>query len=370
MPAPKARKRYGDELIDRRISELIEAVGSDNNDDLTRSIIVSALDMDTADVDRLEMKIANQTLVEMLNAWRVFAPYAQAAKVSIFGSARTAADHPNYHLAERFAKEMAKRHWMAITGAGPGIMTAGLEGAGRANSFGVNIMLPFEQQAAGEIAGDDKLANFRYFFTRKLTFMKESDGFVLLPGGFGTMDETFELLTLVQTGKSYPVPIVMLDHEGSNYWSDLANFIRTQLLAGGLISDYDTDLYLHTHDVDEAVEYITSFYSCYQSLRYVGKMLVIRTRTALDDDALAVLNQEFADLVVDGAISRIDTTGAELADNDHVDLPRVAFHFVKHRYARLVTLVRRINELGGTGGDQTPAGLVHDVGPSSHDDEL
>ncbi len=370
MAAPRARNQFGDEVVDRQLSELVALIGVDQNDDLVRSMLVTALDMDAAHVDRLELKIASQTLVEMLNAWRVFAPYADEAKVSIFGSARTEPSHPDYHLAHEFADKMAKRGWMAITGAGPGIMTAGLDGAGRENSFGVNILLPFEQKPSPSIAGDEKLANFRYFFTRKLTFMKETDAFALLPGGFGTMDETFELLTLVQTGKSYPVPIVMLDHEGSNYWSDLANFIRTQLLAGGLISEYDTDLFLHTHDVEEAVEYVCSYYSCYHSLRYVGKMLVLRTLRELDDDTLEILNREFADLIVDGQIERVEATKAEVRDEDHLELPRIAFHFVKNRYSRLVTLARRINELAGVSGATATHGLVHDVGPEADEDDL
>ena len=363
MTAPRARAAYGHEAVDRLISEVIGAVGHDANDDLVRSLLVTALDMDSADIDRLELKIASQSLVEMLAAWQVFSPWSDNAKATIFGSARTKPDHPDYQLASEAGRLLAERGWMAITGAGPGIMRAGLEGAGRENSFGVNILLPFEQDANEAIEGDEKLATFRYFFTRKLTFMKESDAFVMVPGGFGTLDEAFELLTLVQTGKSYPVPIVLLDHQDSTYWSHWQSFVEDELLAGGRISEPDTSLYLHTHDPAEAVEYICAFYSCYHSIRYVGRRLVVRLLSPLGDDNLAILNREFADILASGAIEAIGPTRAEQRDADHVDLPRIGLHFNQRGFARLHQMICRINELGGRTGAPATAGLVHDVDP-------
>ncbi len=363
MNPPRPRRTFGEETIDQQLSTLIELIGTDNNDDLVRALMVSVLDMDRDDVDRLELKIANQSIAEMLNAWRIFSPYDQQPKVTIFGSARTKPDHPDYQLASDFGRLMTERNWMSITGAGPGIMHAGIEGAGRENSFGVNIVLPFEQEANPAIAGDPKLASFRYFFTRKLSFMKESDAFTLLPGGFGTMDETFELLTLVQTGKSYPVPIVMLDHNGSTYWDGWREFVGKELGERGMISDHDSDLYLHTHDATEAVDYICHFYSCYHSIRYVGNRLVVRMQNSLTDDALATLNSEFSDIVAEGAIAPIETTKAELRDDDNVDLHRIAFRFDNKSFARLVTLAKRINQLNGTSDRQVATGLLHDVGP-------
>ena len=367
MTAPRPRKTFGDESVDAQLSKLLSDLGTDHNDDLVRSMIVTALDMDAADVDRLELKIASQSLVEMLNAWRVFSPWDDSPKVSIFGSARTKPDQPDYRLTSEFAAAMSRRGWMTITGAGPGIMQAGIEGAGRQNAFGVNIVLPFEQEAVEAIAGDEKLATFRYFFTRKLTFMKETDAFALIPGGFGTLDETFELLTLVQTGKSYPVPIVLLDHDGSDYWASLRRFIDSELKDGGMISSADTALYLHTHDVDEAVDYICSFYACYHSIRFVRGRLIIRLRRRLTDAALDSLNDEFADLVAEGRIEEAEPTKAEIRDNDHVDMPRLALRFDNRSFARLVAMIRRINELGGDGYDGTAAGLVHDFGPQPED---
>ncbi|MEM7271627.1 MAG: LOG family protein [Actinomycetota bacterium] len=367
MPAPRPRTTFGDEVVDRLLTEALGATGTDIDDDLVRSIMVTALDMDRAEVDRLELKIANQSLAEMLNAWRVFSPWGDNAKVTVFGSARTKPGHPDYELAKDFGARLAERGWMAITGAGPGIMTAGIEGTGRENAFGVNIVLPFEQTAADIIEGDEKLATFRYFFTRKLTFMKESDAFALFPGGFGTLDEAFELMTLVQTGKSYPVPIVLLDHPGSSYWSSWQRFVDDELLAGGMISGNDTGLYLHTHDPDEAVEYICSFYSCYHSIRFVGKRLVVRLRHPLRPEAIETLNGEFEDIVAKGTIEAIDATPSEQRDDDNVELPRLAFQFDNRSFARLVALIKRINDLGGSTGVKAAAGLVHDVHPQFDD---
>ncbi len=366
MTAPRPRKTYGEESVDRQLSQLLASTGDDRNDDLVRSMVVTALDMDAADVDRLELKIANQSLAEMLNAWRVFSPWDDKPKVSIFGSARTKADQPDYQLTSKFAAAMSQRGWMTITGAGPGIMEAGIEGAGRENAFGVNIVLPFEQDAVDAIAGDEKLATFRYFFTRKLTFMKETDAFALVPGGFGTLDETFELLTLVQTGKSYPVPIVLLDHEGSSYWSSLRTFIDSELGSAGMISSADTGLYLHTHDVNEAVNYICSFYSCYHSIRFVKGRLMVRLRRPLSPQALDTLNDEFADLLATGRIEEAEPTSAEIRDADHLDMARLALHFDNRSFARLVAMIRRVNELGGSDVENT-SGLVHDFGPHPDD---
>ena len=363
MNPPRPRRTYGDETIDRQLSALIELIGTDTNDDLIRAMLVSVLDMDAEDVDRLELKIASQSIAEMLNAWRVFSPYDDRSKVTIFGSARTKPDHPDYQLAAEFGRLMTERDWMSITGAGPGIMHAGIEGAGRKNSFGVNIVLPFEQEANPAFTDDPKLASFRYFFTRKLSFMKESDAFALFPGGFGTLDETFELLTLVQTGKSYPVPIVLIDHEGSSYWNSWETFVAKELGDQGMISDHDSDLYLHTHDPNEAVDYICSFYTCYHSIRYVGDQLVVRLRYPLNDSALATLNDEFSDIVARGVIAPIETTKAELRDDDNVELHRIGLFFDNKSFARLVTLARRINELNGRDDDQSARGLLHSVGP-------
>ncbi len=346
MTAPKGRNMFGEAEIDRLLSEVLATVGADANDDLVRRLLVTALDMDADDVDRLELKIASQALVEMHNAWRVFSPYRNRTKVTVFGSARVAADHPAYGLAYEFGKRIAERGWMVISGAGPGIMTAAVEGAGAQNSLGVNIILPAEQKATPLLEGDAKLATFRYFFTRKLFFVKESDAFVLLPGGFGTLDETFELLTLVQTGKSYPTPIVLLDPPGSTYWQTWLSFVEQGLHADGMINEADLGLFLHTHDADEAARYVCHFYSTFHSLRFVGQRLVLRLARPLEDAHVVTLAHEFADILVSGTIEPLEVTEPERRDDDHVDLPRLAFKFNGRSFARLHAMIRRINDLG------------------------
>ncbi len=239
---------------------------------------------------------------------------------------------------------MAAYDWMVITGAGPGIMEAGLEGAGADNAFGVSIRLPFEAATSQFIAaGDPKLVNFRYFFTRKLEFVKEAHGFAMLPGGFGTMDETFELLTLVQTGKSQPAPIVLLDVPDGTFWSSWRSFVEQELVTSGYIDKRDLDLFLITDDVELAVEEVTGFYANYHSQRFVDGRLVLRLQHAPDDTTLDALNEEFADIVVRGRIDRIEVTAAEQADDDNVDLDRIAFRFDRHGFARLRSLIDRLN---------------------------
>ncbi len=368
MSAPKPRSVFGEAAVDRLVTELLSTVGEDRNDDLIRKLIVTALDMDVADVDRLELKIASQTLAEMLNAYQVFSQHRGRSKVTVFGSARTDPSHPDYILAAEFSAMMAARDWMIISGAGPGIMTAAIEGAGIENSFGVNIVLPFEQRAADIIEGDPKLATFRYFFTRKLFFMKETDGFALFPGGFGTLDEAFELLTLVQTGKSYPAPIVLLDHPESNYWSGWESFVAESLADNGMVSPADTDLYLHTHDPAEALDYLCRFYRTYHSIRFVRNKLVIRLRNELSAEAIATLNDEFADIIVKGQIEPAGPTEIETKEDDHVHLPRLVMSFNNRSFARLTGLIHRINDFGPAGDDAPPTDQIHDVDPGTEDE--
>jgi uncharacterized protein (TIGR00730 family) len=339
------RYRVGDDEIDARIVELIEAAGPTTDPNLVFELVASAIRMQREQVARRELKIANYTLKEMRYAFHVFAPHRDRRKVSVFGSARTAIDDDAYRSAELFSQRIAERGWMVITGAGPGIMAAGIEGAGRENSFGVNIQLPFEQIANSAIAGDPKLINFRYFFTRKLTFVKESDAFCLLPGGFGTMDEAFELLTLLQTGKTYPSPVVLLDTPWSTYWRRWKDFVIDELLDGRMINEDDLHLVHLTDDLDDAVDHITGFFANYHSMRYVGRRLVVRHRHPLTDSELAGLNEEFGDIVVRGGIERAEPSGPERADDDVVDLHRLAFEFDQFGNARLRRLIDRLNEL-------------------------
>jgi uncharacterized protein (TIGR00730 family) len=275
----------------------------------------------------------------------MFRPYRAYRKVAVFGSARTRHDDPLYLQARLVAQRLAEHDWMVITGAGPGIMQAAMEGAGRENSFGVTIRLPWEGGANRVIAGDSKLVSMKYFFTRKLMLIKESHAFICLPGGNGTMDETFELLTLTQTGKGAPVPIVFLDVPGSDYWTSWRQTMSDQLADRGYIDRHDLDLFTVTDSVDVAVAEINRFYANYHSIRWVGDRMVIRHRVPIGDADLEALNTGFSDLLVDGAITRTDPMRPEVEDGDVLELPRLALRFNPRRAARLRAMIDVLNAL-------------------------
>lgn len=338
------RYRTGNPKLDEHIAQIIEDAtlrGDDN--DLVFEMMVTALRMGLEDVDRADKKLVNAALKELRYAFHVFGPYQGIPKCTIFGSARIKPGDPAYEAAKQFGAKMAELDWMVMTGAGPGIMAAGLEGAGAENSFGINIMLPFEASANEIIADDPKLINFRYFFTRKVTFMKESQGYAILPGGFGTMDEAFELLTLMQTGKTFLAPVVLLDPPGSTYWERWRAFVVDELLGDGLISEADMGLVHITNDVEDAAAEVSRFYRTYHSSRAVGHRLVIRTKREITDAELTALNTGFADIIEEGAIERIDATDSEVRDDDNLDLHRIAFRFNRHGYARLRLLIDALN---------------------------
>ncbi len=329
---------------DPDIAALLDARGVSRDRALVGRLVEGALAFGAADVDRLDLKIAARTLAEQLRTAETFHPYRATRKVAIFGSARTAPAEPAYVAARDFAARIAARDWMVITGGGPGIMTAGVEGAGRERSFGVTIELPFEPVDSNPLAGDPKSVSFRYFFNRKLAFMRAADAYVLLPGGFGTMDEAFELLTLLQTGRETPGPVVLLEPAGDAYWRSFRHFIEVELLDAGLIDRADLDLFHLTNDVDDACDYITSFYDAFHSVRYVDRHLVIRLTREVDDECIARLNEQFGDLVVRGRIERCGPSAEERRDDDHVDLPRIRLEFVRARHGRLHALVRALDD--------------------------
>ena len=327
-------------LVQSYVDDLPEA-----DAELAREIVVTALKLSREQVSRLDRKIVNTALKEMRHAFRVFAAYKGIRKVTIFGSARTQKGDPEYIVTRDFSREMAAREWMVITGAGPGIMEAGHEGAGDKLSFGVNIRLPFEAKPNPVIANDSKLINFKYFFTRKLTFMKEADAFVLVPGGFGTMDEAFELLTLVQTGKSDLHPIVLLDPPGGTYWERFDDYLRSELLTRRYVDEDDLQLYRRVDDVDKAVEEIEQFYLVYHSQRMVGNRLILRLNMMPDEATLEALNEEFSDILL-RSIEPATATSSEVRDKDVPDLPRIALAFDRHHVGRLRQLIDRLNQLG------------------------
>jgi uncharacterized protein (TIGR00730 family) len=313
---------------------------------ILRELLMNAALLAGDPVDALDLKIASAALHEMRDAFRMFAPYESVSKVTIFGSARITHDSALYGLTRELAAEMAHRGWMVVTGAGPGLMEAGMAGAGRARSIGVSIQLPWEQSANSIIAGDEKYVAMKYFFTRKLMLIKESRGFVCLPGGFGTLDETFELLTLTQTGKGLPVPIVLLEAPGDHYWGAVDRFLRDEVLSRGLVSPPDLDLYRITDSCAEAVDELIRFYANYDSIRFVGDDLVIRLRRAPDDATLADLNERFAHLVMPGGrIERTDPLPLEVRDRDALDLERVHLPFSKRGFAELRQLIDALNQI-------------------------
>ncbi len=337
------RYRTGDPELDAVVAGLVDRAAGERDPDLIFELVATALRLARDQADRGDLKMANAALKEMRYSFHVFEPYRAQRKVAIFGSARTEPDDPLYHQARRFAEAIAAREWMVITGAGPGIMEAGIEGAGPDRAFGVSIRLPFEAATTQFIADDPKLINFRYFFTRKLAFVKESDAFVLLPGGFGTMDEAFELLTLIQTGKAQPGPIVLLDTPGGTYWKTWLAFVRAELVDNGYVAPGDLSVFTTTDDVDRAVEEVTGFFANYQSLRFVDGRLVLRLRSVPGDAALDALSDEFADIIRRGRIETVGASPAEQADGDALDLARLAFWFDRRDWARLRQLIDRLN---------------------------
>jgi uncharacterized protein (TIGR00730 family) len=327
------------------VTELVDAIGITEREDLYRAILGTVVQLSHDHTDALDLKLASAALGEMAEAFRVFRPYRGARKVTFFGSARTLPEDPLYLQARRLAERLSGHEWMVVTGAGPGIMAAGMEGAGREHSLGVNIRLPHEQGANSFIAQDPKLVEMRYFFTRKLMLIKESDGYAVLPGGFGTLDEAFELLTLLQTGKAQPAPIVLLDVPEGGYWEDWRRFLEGEVLDRGLIAPEDRSLYRITADVDEAVDELLGFYRNYHSIRWVGDLLVLRLRHAPSRRQLDELNHEFADIVAGGTIRPTKPLGPERSGRDHLDLPRICLRFDRMHYGRLRQMIDHLNQI-------------------------
>ena len=334
-----------DPELKRRIEELIQFKGGGHNQESVADIIESALKILTDIEDSGDVKVIQTALRELRYAFRMFAPFADSRKVTIFGSARTQPTKLEYQQAAEFGKKIAEAGFMVITGAGGGIMQAGHEGAGPDKSFGANIRLPWEQSANPVIREDKKLVTFKYFFTRKLTFIRHSDAIVLFPGGFGTMDEGYEALTLMQTGKSQLMPLVLIDRPGGTYWKTWDKHIREHLLRDQLISPDDLNLYRITDNADEAVKIITRFYRNFHSSRFVKDLFVVRLKHAPTDTAIDAMNEDFADIMVGPKIQKIQPTPEEVEDDDNVSLPRIAFGFNRRDYGRLRQLYDVLNSL-------------------------
>ena len=325
---------------------------------LTGAEILIAEIKETADklerdgATRGDLKILARALKELRYAFKVFTPYRRQRKVTVFGSARMPPDHPAYIQSAEFGRRMAKEGWFVVTGAGGGIMEGAHVGAGADMSMGVNIMLPFEQEANYVIEGNEKLVHLKYFFTRKLLFVKEVHAIVCFPGGFGTQDEAFETLTLVQTGKRDLMPIVLIDPPGSNYWGNWKQYVTDNLLADGLISPEDLALFRVTNDVEAAVDEILDFYCVYNSMRYVRGKVVLRLHDEPSDALVKQLNDEFGSILASGRIEKCQAYALEEDDEHLVDLPRLTFDFNRRDIGKLRLMIDAINrELGHTADD-------------------
>ena len=321
-----------------------EPLSHDPSEDLFRTLRKTIDRLEEDQPARGDLKILSRTLRELRHAFSVFRPYRRRRKLTIFGSARTAEDHPEYLAAVELGRRMANHGWMVITGAGGGIMEAGHRGAGRDASLGLNIMLPFEQSANPYIDGDSKLVTMKYFFTRKLMFVKECSAVVCIPGGFGTLDEALETLTLMQTGKQTILPLVLLDHPDGSYWKDAGIFFEKQLLNNGMISPEDVSLYKITDSVDEAIDEILNFYRNYHSMRYVKDQLVFRLKAELAPDHLTRIRETFSDILVKGTFEQTEALPQESGEPELADLPRLVFHFDRRALGRLRMLIDEINQ--------------------------
>ena len=341
----KAERPQANSRLKRQIQELIASRGGGHNEESVANIIENALKLLKDVEDSGDVRVIQTALRELRYAFKLFAPYAHVRKVAMFGSARTQPARQEYQQAFEFGRKVAAAGFMVITGAGPGIMQAGHEGAGPEMSFGASIRLPWEQSANPVIREDKKLVMFKYFFTRKLIFIRHSDAIALFPGGFGTMDEGYEALTLMQTGKSQLMPLVLIDRPGGTYWKTWDKQVREHLLRDELISPDDLNLYQITDDTDQAVKIITRFYRNFHSTRFVKDLFVIRLQHAPSDSALEAMNEDFADINTGPPIRRIEPTPEEREDTEHLELPRIAFKFNRRDYGRLRQLVDVLNQV-------------------------
>ncbi len=334
----------GSEILDRQIAEMLDGWGIEHSRADYQELVTSAYKLAQDHPAQADVRLFNRALKEMRYAQRVFAPYRNIKKVCVFGSARTHPDSPEYKAAEDFSKMMVEAGQMVITGAGPGIMHAAQKGATAEHSFGLAIRLPFEQGSNAIIEGDPKLIKFRFFFTRKLNFVKEANSVVLFPGGFGTMDEFFEVLTLLHTGKRPLVPVVMVDAPGGNFWKTFERYLREHLLRDGMISEADLNLYRITDDLNVAFREIMNFYYNFHSYRFVGDQLIMRLQREVPAGALPRLREDFADMIgAEGSLEACPTQEEEANEPEIAHLPRLCLNFDHRSFGRLRLLIDRLN---------------------------
>lgn len=340
---PNKNYQTGNQKTDQLIESLADECVSGDCREVFRQILTTVTKLGMEHNDSGDFKLIDATVKELRHSFRMFFPHRDRRKVMMFGSARTPENDPHYSLAMELAKQLADHGFMLISGAGGGIMEAANRGAGRENSFGVNIKLPFEQNANPYIADDSKLMRCKYFFTRKLIFIKESDATVLLPGGFGTQDEGFENLTLFQTGKTAPRPIVLLEPEDGTYWKSWLEFVDSTLIKKGFISAQDRMLLRMAHSAEEASKYILDFFRIYHSLRYVRDITVLRLTREIPSDLVNQLNSDFKDVLESGKITASAPLEDELKNREYLDLPRLIFKFNRRSFGRLNEMIHTIN---------------------------
>ena len=344
----KNKKSYktGREDLDKIIADLAKRSLSVNNADLIEEMLTTVVKLGLENDERGDLKLINMALKELRYASKIFIPYRDQRKVVIFGSARTRKDSDEYKMTVKLSELIVKKGFKVITGGGPGIMEAGNKGAGRKESFSLNIKLPFEQQYNPYSAGDEKAVSFKYFFNRKLFFLKESDATVIFPGGFGTLDECFESLTLIQTGKTKPRPIILIDSPDSEYWESLIGFVTEKLSEGGFISNNDLSLLIRVNSIEQAVDEIVQFYRVYHSIRYVGDKTIIRLKKPLSSEDINSLNEKYSCILSSGEIEPSDALPAEQKDEAFLDLPRLVMDFNRHDFGIFHEMLRFLNTLG------------------------
>jgi len=334
----------GDKYIDIGINQLAKGACSTEMECILREILTTTIKLGKESRDMGDLKLVNNALKELRYSFKIFSPYRNIKKVIIFGSARSGENSAEYKMAEEFAKKLTDKGYMIVTGGGPGVMEAGNKGAAAGKEFALNIRLPYEQKPNSYIDEKDKIINFKYFFTRKLIFVKETDVTACFPGGFGTNDEGFEMLTLVQTGKSRPRPIVLMEPEGSTYWTEWMRFVKNQLLENGFIDKDDLNLFCIVRTADEAIAYIEDFYRVYHSIRYVAGLTVLRLNRAISDKTLEDINKKFKDILTDGEICVSPPTKKEIEGGEYPDLPRLIMNFNHRNHGRLYEMIRIINK--------------------------
>ncbi len=335
--------KIGDRNVDRLITDLTCESCSTETEDILREVITTAVKLGRESDDKGDLKLVNNTLKELRYSFKIFAPYRQVKKAVIFGSARSKPSSAEYKMAEDFARKITGKGYMVVTGGGPGVMEAGNKGANMGMEFALNIRLPYEQKPNPFIYEKQKIISFKYFFTRKLIFIKETDATVLLPGGFGTNDEGFEMLTLIQTGKSKPRPIVMMEPEGSTYWKSWKRFVNSELLRNGYIDKEDLSLFRIVNSVDEAIKYIDEFYRVYHSIRYVSGRTVLRLKRKISDKTLAAINRKFKGILTEGEIKLSPPLREEMEKGEYPLLPRLVMYFDFRSYGRLTDMIHFIN---------------------------